>query len=65
MIKLLSKGSGIAIFQNPTKRRVSLPKEAQNIAGPRQVWTMDGNIFTFNLVRNGFSVKKKWKILNV
>ena len=52
------KGSSVAIFENLTKRRVSLLKEVQKIAGPRKVWTMDGNVFTFNLVGKTFSVKK-------
>ena len=55
---MMLKGSGVAIFENLTKRRVSLLKEVQKVAGPRQVWTMDGNIFTCILVGKVFSVKK-------
>ena len=54
----MSKGSGVTIFENLTKCRVSLLKEVQKIAGSRQVWTMGRNIFTFNLVGKVFSVKK-------
>ena len=43
---------------------VKSKKEVQKIAGPRQVWNMDGNIFTFNLVGKIFSLKKM-KTLNV
>ena len=53
------------MFENLTKRRVSLLKEVQKIAGPGtchdisgHVWTMNGNIFTFNLVGKIFSVKE-------
>ena len=52
------KGSGVVIFENLTKRRVSLLKEVQKIAGPRQVCTIDRDIFTFNLVGKIFSVKQ-------
>ena len=55
--KKMLKGSGVAIFESLTKRRVSLLKEVQKIAGPRLVWTTDGNIFTF-IFWQKFSVLK-------
>ena len=42
------KGTGISIFGNLTQRRAQLMKEVKRIAGVRNVWSNDGNIFTFN-----------------
>ena len=56
-VKMKLKDSGYFVFENLTNRRSSLMTDVKKIAGFRRVWTVDGNIFTFD--RNGkiFNVK--------
>ena len=42
------KGTGISLFENLTKRRTMLMNDVKKIAGLKNVWSMDGNIFTFD-----------------
>ena len=42
------KGTGTSIFENLTQRRAQLMKDVKRIAGVRNVWSDDGNIFTFD-----------------
>ena len=53
------KGTGISMFENLTQRRAQLMKEVKRIAGVRNVWSNDGNIFTFNHFGKIFKVTKK------
>ena len=42
------KGTGISLFENLTKRRTMLMNDVKKIAGLKNVWSIDGNIFTFD-----------------
>ena len=52
------KGTGISIFENLTQGRAQLMKEVKRIAGVRNVWSNDGNIFTFNHFAKIFKVTR-------
>ena len=52
------KGTGISIFENLTQRRAQLMKEVKRIAGVRNVWSNDGNIFTLNHFGKIFKVTR-------
>ena len=42
------KGTCISLFENLTKRRTMLMNDVKKLAGFKNVWSMDGNIFTFD-----------------
>lgn len=51
------KGSGHCLFESLTSRRFSLMSEVKKIAGFKNVWTVDGNIFSFDKNGRIFNVK--------
>ena len=51
------KKSGFVIYENLTKRRMELFTQAKKIAGVRNVWTKDGNIFSFNKQTKVFVIR--------
>ena len=51
------KKSGFVIYENLTKRRMELFTQAKKIAGVRNVWTKDGNIFSFNKQNKVFVIR--------
>ena len=53
------KGTGISIFENLTQRRAQLMKDVKKIAGVRNVWSNDGDIFTFDHFGKIFSKSQK------
>ena len=42
------KGTGISLSENLTKRRTMLMNDVKKIAGLKNVWSRDSNIFTFD-----------------
>ena len=52
------KGTEISIFENLTQRTAQLMKDIKKIAGIRNVWSNDGNIFTFDHFGKIFKVTK-------
>ena len=52
------EGTGISIFENLTQRRAQLMKEVKRIAGVKNVWSNDGNIFAFNHFGKIFKVTR-------
>ena len=52
------KGTGISIFENLTQRRAQLMKDVKRIAGVRNVWSNDGNTFTFDHFGKIFKVTR-------
>ena len=54
--KKKSKKSGFVTYENLTKRKMESFTQAKKIAGARNVWTKDGNIFSFNKQNKVFTI---------
>ena len=59
------KKSGFVIYENLRKRRMELFKQAKKIAGVRNVWTKDGNIFSFNKQNKVFVIRSSKNLDNL
>ena len=59
------KKSGFVIYENLTKRRMELFMQAKKIAGVRNVWTKDGNIFSFNKQNKVFVIRSSKDLDNL
>ena len=52
------KGSPVSIMENLTAHRVNLMQQAKALVEHKQVWSLDGKLFTVN---KGKKIRIKWE----